>query len=238
MTANNYPTHPDSRYIYIFLLLLATLPFTSNAEVLGCGDFKGVFGPWDYYKPASHRPLSGHPMGPVKRVTNVHLTKKMFTLERGNTGAGPEGLMADLDYTLLRIPNHPQALHLLIQFNNKLNGQLPQLHDFTWKRSTECYFDRAIEFSPNNGETYALYGIYYHGQKRYSEAEKQYKIAESKGYKSADFFYNIGLLYVDLQNYELSQKYALKAYQNGYPLPGLRNRLINLGKWPESDDSQ
>lgn len=177
-------------------------------------------------------------MGPVKRVTNVHLTKKMFTLENGNTGSGPMGLMADLDYTLLRIPNHPQALHLLIRFNNKLNGQLPQLSNFTWKRSVECYFDRAINFSPNNGETYALYGIYYHKQKKYSEAEKQYKTAEEKGYRSADLFYNMGLLYADLEEYELSQKYAIKAYQQGYPLPGLRNRLMNLGKWPEPNSSQ
>ncbi|MBK8750852.1 MAG: hypothetical protein IPL99_04020 [Candidatus Competibacteraceae bacterium] len=44
--------------------------------------------------------------------------------------------------------------------------------------------------------------------------------------------FGMGLLYFDLKQYGLAKQYAQKAYQLGYPLPGLRKKLASVGQWP------
>jgi hypothetical protein len=38
---------------------------------------------------------------------------------------------------------------------------------------------------------------------------------------------------VQRKNYEEARNYAKKAYELGFPLPGLKNQLIQAGKWEE-----
>jgi Flp pilus assembly protein TadD len=45
--------------------------------------------------------------------------------------------------------------------------------------------------------------------------------------------YNLGLLYVQKKDYEQARTYAKKAYELGFPLPGLKNQLKQAGKWDE-----
>jgi hypothetical protein len=35
------------------------------------------------------------------------------------------------------------------------------------------------------------------------------------------------------KDYELAKTYAKKAYELGFPLPGLKNQLIKAGKWED-----
>jgi hypothetical protein len=35
------------------------------------------------------------------------------------------------------------------------------------------------------------------------------------------------------KNYEQAKIYAKKAYELGFPLPGLKNQLIQAGKWDD-----
>ena len=48
---------------------------------------------------------------------------------------------------------------------------------------------------------------------------------------SSDIQYNLGLMLLKLDKPEEAYEYAKKAYANGYPLPGLRNKLRKAGVW-------
>ena len=43
--------------------------------------------------------------------------------------------------------------------------------------------------------------------------------------------YNIGLLLHDIKEYDKSLAHARKAYELGFELPGLRNKLKGSGHW-------
>jgi len=77
-----------------------------------------------------------------------------------------------------------------------------------------------------------LFGLYYHKSKHYQDALTQYLKAESMDPESSEIQYNIGLAYYDLKDYDASVRHAQKAYKLGYPLAGLRKKLIAAGKWP------
>ena len=49
---------------------------------------------------------------------------------------------------------------------------------------------------------------------------------------SAEIHYFAGIVYVETLNLDLARYHAEKAYALGYPLPGLRNKLIALDAWP------
>ena len=55
--------------------------------------------------------------------------------------------------------------------------------------------------------------------------------AEKYADDNANVFYNIGLVYLDLNNPDKALEYAHRAYRLGFPLPELRNRLERIGKW-------
>jgi len=47
--------------------------------------------------------------------------------------------------------------------------------------------------------------------------------------RSAEIQYNLGLVLLELGDIEEAQIAARKAYELGYPLPGLRNKLKRMG---------
>ena len=93
----------------------------------------------------------------------------------------------------------------------------------------ECYFERAFAFHPDDPNPYFIYAVYLHRSKQYDAALKEYKQAEELGLNSAELNYNLGLLYLDMNDLKQARAYADKAYGEGYPLPGLRNRLERAG---------
>jgi tetratricopeptide (TPR) repeat protein len=52
--------------------------------------------------------------------------------------------------------------------------------------------------------------------------------------KSAEVRYNLGLLYLEVKNFDLALEYAHKAYAQNHPLPGLRSRLQAIGRWADA----
>ncbi|MGZ8254660.1 MAG: ABC transporter permease, partial [Burkholderiaceae bacterium] len=59
----------------------------------------------------------------------------------------------------------------------------------------------------------------------------QLEAAEMHAGESATVHYNLGLLYLDLKDYDRSVQHARKAYDLGAPLQGLKNKLAQAGKW-------
>ena len=63
------------------------------------------------------------------------------------------------------------------------------------------------------------------------KARVQYEIALEMTPDSPEVHYNLGLFYYDLGNMGLAVKHGRKAYEIGYPLPGLKDKLIKKGVW-------
>ena len=61
------------------------------------------------------------------------------------------------------------------------------------------------------------------------DAIKQYQIATKLDPNSAEAHYNLGLAYLAKKNNQAAFKQAKLAYQLGYPLPGLKNKLAAQG---------
>jgi tetratricopeptide (TPR) repeat protein len=102
----------------------------------------------------------------------------------------------------------------------------------------ECYFVRARVFAPDDPVVYEVYGYLLAGQGKKAEAVEFYERALSLDDGRAEAHYNLGLLYLDLGNVPKAQLHADRAYQLGYPLPGLRNRLQKASTRPGTDVSK
>ncbi|MGH8501163.1 MAG: tetratricopeptide repeat protein [Gammaproteobacteria bacterium] len=185
----------------------------------GCGDpfDRGGFGPFDY--------TNSEHQDQMYRVTSEHFTPSVEALQAGATS---ENLMHDLDFTLRAIPNHHRALYAMLR--HKLNPAGKQ----SGYKTPECYFQRALQFKPTDGVVHMLFGIYLYGngdmQESLEELQQAVKIMPS----SAEAHYNLGLVSLAVKDHEAARKHAQEAYRLGYPLPGLRERLQELGVWEES----
>ena len=186
-----------------------------------CGADLGAnaFGrPVDYNDPKDKENVAG--------IEFNHLSRDVETLVRGRTGDSP---LDDLAYTLRQIPNHYRALSAMANFQLK-NGYS---QDFERNNiyTADCYFRRALNFRPTDSVLHLIYGVYLHKAHKLNPALNEYLAAEKTGAKNAELHYNLGLLYVDLKQYDLAREQAKQAYELGYPLNGLKARLERLGQW-------
>ena len=78
-----------------------------------------------------------------------------------------------------------------------------------------------------------IYASYLAKNGKGNDALKYLNDAADLGEESANLYYNIGLIYLDLKQYDKSLENAHRAYKMGFPLPGLRDRLKKAGKWSE-----
>ena len=189
----------------------------TNSE-FQCGSLKNAFGPLDYRVTPTDTKLL---------VENAHFTIEVEQLIGGHTSSDPAG---DIDYTLRAFPNHPRALYSLMKWGIRKKSDHPK-----WlKWPIWCYFDRAIRFQPDDAQVRMLYGLYLQRKGKYREALLQLDAAQKLAADNANIHYNLGLVYLDLGEFEKSLDHAHRAYALGFPLPGLRDRLKRAGKWRES----
>jgi tetratricopeptide (TPR) repeat protein len=156
--------------------------------------------------------------GLLQTVESNHFTPQVERLEKGATAPLPR----DIAFVLRYIPNHYRALNAMARW--QLNNKLPTDPEaLVW--TADCYFQRAIAFVPSDSQVHFVYAVYLHKAKRLAEAQKQYVEAEDLSEPTAELYYNRGLLEVDLGDLDAAQKYADRAYELGYPLRGLRDKL-------------
>lgn len=158
-------------------------------------------------------------------VEQHHFTSNVENLRHGNTGT----LGADLNYTLMIYPNHYRALAAFGNLSLRDKTLKPQ----DAKYSVGCFFDRAIRFKPSDGLVRMVYGNYLLKAGKTDEAAEQLQIAVNLQPENPTINYNLGLLYVQKKDYEQARTYAKKAYELGFPLPGLKNKLKEAGKWED-----
>lgn len=100
------------------------------------------------------------------------------------------------------------------------------------KRRIEAiqYFDRAIATHPENAGAYQGKALLHRDVKEYAAAREVLLLGDkaTEG-KSPDIQYFLGLTLLDLKDYDGARERAIKAYELGYPLTGLRDKLARAG---------
>jgi tetratricopeptide (TPR) repeat protein len=98
--------------------------------------------------------------------------------------------------------------------------------------ATECYFERAIRFQPNDPMVRLVYAIYLRDRKRTAELRTQLDEAErARGDQSNyDLDYNLGLMYFEIGDLDKATVAAKRAYALGAPLPALASKLKAKGR--------
>ena len=139
-------------------------------------------------------------------------------------------VIGGIGYTLSRFPNHHKALYAMMR--NDRAG--------TAKRSPysmDCWLTRAVYFAPDDEMVHMLYGIYHQWNSDLEKSKEEYLKALELKPNDPQINYNLGLLYVEMGDYENASKRAEVAYSSGYPLEGLRKKLekmsSNAGKVEE-----
>lgn len=208
------------------MLFIFALPFSITAQSISapwvgtslkgepCEGGQGL-GPFDYLKREQFLPQ-------LNIVEEHHFTPNVQNLISGQEGTIP----GDLDFALRPWPNHHRVLASLIRY-------ALEKRDRPLKAPAECYLQRAINFSPKDATAQMLFGIYLHRLGYKQEALKHYQDAEKISPENPELHYNLGLLLVSIKKYNEAKQHAIKAYQGGYPLPGLKNQLARVGYWQD-----
>lgn len=200
------------------LLILAASTNLHAAPHCGELDPPGSYGPYDYTDPddkATKLPI----------VEQHHFGPDVEKLIRGSTGL----VGADLSYTLIAFPNHYRALAAMGNLSLKEKTPKPKGARY----SIQCYFDRAIRFKPNDTAVRVIYSNLLLKMGKPNDALEQLKEAIDIQPENPAINYNLGLLYMQKKDYEQARTYAKKAYELGFPLPGLKNQLTQAGKWED-----
>lgn len=183
-----------------------------------CGELENAYGPYDY---SDFSQRQKH----LTIVERYHFTPNIENLASGNSG--PVG--GELDYTLRAFPNHHRALAALA----KLGVRDKTIKPIGTKYSVHCYFERAIRFKPSDPVVRMVYGNYLQKLGQPDKAIDQFIVAVNLQPEDPTINYNLGLLYMEKKDYEQARTHAKKAYEQGFPLPGLKNKLVEAGKWED-----
>ncbi|MDR0775286.1 MAG: hypothetical protein LBE81_01420 [Azonexus sp.] len=136
---------------------------------------------------------------------------------------------AGFSYTLWAFPNHPLALAAMEDIAFKQKKDTPPGAQL----KVHCYFQRAVRFTPEDPLVRSLYGYYYARRGKKQEAMMQLAKAESLDSGIADVAVYSAFAYFEISEFNKSLEAAKQAYQLGYQLPGLRNKLERAGKWKD-----
>lgn len=203
-----------------FTLMVCTMALWSQhlhaqGDPNNCGSIANHYGPFDYRTQRDQ----------LKIVEGAHFTPEVEALIRGNTGL----LAQDIAYTLHTSPNHHRALIALSRLSEKLKTPQPQ----GLLRPVECYFDRAIRFTPDDTIVRILYAQFLAKNGRSNESLQQLDTAVIYAKDNAFSHYNIGLAYFDLKDFNKALIQAHKARALGFSRTELAERLQGANKWQE-----
>jgi tetratricopeptide (TPR) repeat protein len=207
----------NTRFRLLATLMLAGAAGSALAKPY-CGELKNPFGPFDYRVAAE---------GDKDIVERIHFTEQV---EAGIAGA-TAALGGDLDYTLRAFPNHPRALSTLIRLTRRNGIDARVLKGAHY--ATECYFERAVRWQPDDAAAWSLYAQYMYAADQAGKALPMLQKAHELEPENPTYNYNLGLAYAKMKRYDEALPLGQKAYAQGFPLPGLKQMLAKAGKWVE-----
>jgi tetratricopeptide (TPR) repeat protein len=172
--------------------------------------------PYDYYVPAPDRLL--------ENVEKYHLNLGISKVKaKQYKEAWPE-----FGFMLHYFPNHPKALQHMSELSVLLGNETEAIK----------YFDQAVKLYPTHAATYGLWGTFLHRTGKINEAIDKYQQALKMDPNQPEMSYNLGLAYFSQKNYKKANQLAQKAYEQGYPLQGLKKQLQKNGAWKTAKSSQ
>jgi Flp pilus assembly protein TadD len=134
----------------------------------------------------------------------------------------------EMTYTFDRIPEtsplYPTIAANLAQVCKEL-GQT---------ESAIAVMKRALKAQPKDPRPYLGLSVLYRDLGR-SDLAREILLEgnEALAGDSIEIHYNLGLLYAEAREYDLAVEHAKKAYEGGYPLPGLADKLRRAGRWQD-----
>ena len=193
----------------------------AGPEPVDCGSWATDRGPFDYNNPAQRA-------NEIALVEKYHWDANVEELKRGRSSVY---VMDDLDFILRYVPNHHRALNALARYELSGGSTLGYY-------PADCYFKRALQFKPEDGETYLVLGIYEYHKKDFAESRDAYERAITLLPNSPEPHYNLALLYLAMNDLAHARQEAATAYRLGYPLPGLKRKLQAAGAWTAEDEAK
>ncbi len=158
-------------------------------------------------------------------VEKFHFTKEVENLVRGLSAS----LGGDIGYTLEHFPNHHRALASMARLGLRGKTARPAGARYT----VVCYFERAIRFKRDDATVRSIYGSYLLAGGHAEPALEQLQEAARLAPEQPTINYNLGLMYAKKKDYAQARAHARKAYEQGFPLPGLKNKLLAAGEWQD-----
>lgn len=179
--------------------------------------------PWDYRDSRFAHDL--------QTVEKHHFNLNVQSLTKGQSSSDLGG---DLEFILRYFPNHHKALDAMGRLSRRQARGTILSDGKVQRRDAAVFFERAVKFAPDDGIVRMLYGIHLQLTKAGSKARLHYEAALELEPAAPEVHYNAGLFYLDIDETELALEHARRAYENGYPLPGLRNKLQLAGIWQDT----
>ena len=190
------------------------------------------FGPYDYFDVNDQSdPLFQE--GRWWEAIRVHYEPGLYHMSQNPMSlVNYQRAAAEFDYLLRAYPNHPEVLRSVaeLEFKKQRQNKQSRVPLFSDLPPPECYFQRAISFRPDNAYLYGFYATYLHKLKRYDMALQNYQRAIQLDENNAEAHYNAGLCYLDVGDLDKAAYHADRAYELGYPLPGLRRKLERMSR--------
>ena len=181
-----------------------------------CGSLTASYGPFDYTTVRGNE---------LYLVESAHFTPAVEMLVRGNTGT----IAGDLEYTLRVFPNHHRALLSMMRYGERLKvAKVPNA-----RYEVECYFIRAVTFRPGDAVARMLFAKFLLNTGRRGEALNQLAATEPLAGDNAFTHYNLGLSYLQAEQYAEALKQAHRAMALGFTRTELKDQLVAKGKWKE-----
>lgn len=224
-----YRTRHSLRTFALFVSVLAIGSVSPTTQA--------ITAPWEGTTLDGKRCIGQHiSFGPYDYLQRDKFAAELEVVEDNHFSADDEQLIdsetayaiQNIHYTLGAWPNHHRALQSALQY------RLQNLRN--WPHGSpvppaECYIQRAIQFSPKDPKPYMMYGVLLQKVKQFDKALKAYRAANRLLPNDVITQYNMGLTLVELKKYKEAAQLAQKVYSAGFPLPGLKNKLIAAGHW-------
>jgi hypothetical protein len=222
----------------VLSLIVASSVRAQMADGQDCGnpfDSPGRFGPFDYAdggRGEERGLVDGFHFTPYMQELAVNGFTSLKPTVKEDYGSEEVVVGGNFDYALHAFPNHYRALYAMgvwqLRISEKSPADLRRAMVGLRLKPAECYFLRAIMYKPNDGMVRQAFGAFLHKAGHLRRAEEQYVAALELTPDSAELHYNLGLLYVALNNYDKAAVHAARAQELGYPLQGLQKKLQRL----------
>jgi tetratricopeptide (TPR) repeat protein len=204
-------------FFLCFAVMLALNSPTSIATDLSCPNPSGQtnggnpnqFGPYDYRDSAAKTGLSS----PLQMVESRHFNTDVATLTHGLSST----IAGDLSYTLRVFPNHHRALQSLADLG--LRDKKMNIQDLPF--TIPCFFIRAKNYAPTDGMVNAVYAYYLANLNQKDLALTEAEQAIKKAGNNSRIYYDVGLAYYYMGNYNKAQEYSNTAKKLGSTAVGL-----------------